>query len=97
MRPVPAMAKQIDPKTRLGSRENPYGNVKRSSAVDAYREAGGACGPGYELQVQKVLGGSCVCTDESVCGEGAAGQREAISPSERAFGKGFGKNVQRAE
>ena len=91
VRPAPAVAKQIDPKTRLKSRDNPYANVKKASAVDAYSSSGGACGPGYKLEVRKVLGSSCVCADEEICGEGAAGQRESISAEQRAFGKDFGK------
>merc|ERR1719377_80823 len=91
VRPAPAVAKQVDPKTRLKSRDNPYANVKKASAVDAYSSSGGACGPGYKLEVKKVLGSSCVCADEEICGEGAAGQRESISAEQRAFGKDFGK------
>jgi len=40
------------------------------SAESLYSEGGGACGNGYELQVKKVIGSTCVCVDESVCGEG---------------------------
>merc|ERR1719247_3969553 len=93
VRPAPAVAKQIDPKTRLKSRDNPYANVKKASAVDSYESSGGACGPGYKLEVQKVLGSSCVCADEEICGEGKAGKREAISAEQRAFGKDFGKRA----
>merc|ERR1712078_964383 len=56
----------------MGSRDNPYANVKKASAVDSYESSGGACGPGYKLEVQKVLGSSCVCADEEICGEGKA-------------------------
>ena len=42
---------------------------------------------GYELKVEKVLGSSCVCVDQAVCGEGAEGERKDISLYERSFGK----------
>ena len=34
------------------------------SAESMYQNAGGACGPGYELVVRKVLGASCECVDD---------------------------------
>ena len=58
------------------------------SAESMYNESGGACGIGYELKVEKVLGSSCVCVDESKCGEGAEGERKDISQYERSFGGG---------
>ena len=42
---------------------------------------------GYELKVEKVLGSSCVCVDQAVCGEGTEGERKDISLYERSFGK----------
>ena len=52
-----------------------------------YQDAGGACGPGYELVVRKVLGASCECVDDS-CKDGAPeGAREVRTDAERSFGK----------
>ena len=56
------------------------------TAEDLYSQGGGACGNGYELKVEKVLGSSCVCVDQAVCGEGAEGERKDISLYERSFG-----------
>ncbi|WZN66462.1 hypothetical protein HKI87_15g80290 [Chloropicon roscoffensis] len=72
---------------------NPYADMMKKSGREApsaeklYESGGGACGNGYELKVEKVLGSSCVCADEAVCGEGAEGERKDISLYERSFGK----------
>ena len=57
------------------------------SVDQLYEDKGGACGKGYELRVRKVLGSDCICIDQEICGEGAAGERREISAEERAFGK----------
>eukprot|EP00976_Prorocentrum_cordatum_P011989 240901-Prorocentrum_minimum.AAC.7 len=44
-------------------------NNQATSAESLYESNGGACGPGYEVQVQKVYGAKCVCVDKSVCKE----------------------------
>lgn len=65
-------------------------NKNRSGgmSVDSlYSAGGGACGNGYELKVEKVLGSSCICVDEAVCGEGTEGERKDIPLYERAYGK----------
>eukprot|EP00238_Polyblepharides_amylifera_P004549 CAMPEP_0196579276 /NCGR_PEP_ID=MMETSP1081-20130531/19829_1 /TAXON_ID=36882 /ORGANISM="Pyramimonas amylifera, Strain CCMP720" /LENGTH=162 /DNA_ID=CAMNT_0041898805 /DNA_START=58 /DNA_END=546 /DNA_ORIENTATION=+ len=53
-----------------------------TSADKAYNQAGGACGPGYELKVVKVTGATCECVDPVLC-------KRAAPPSleERSFGK----------
>jgi hypothetical protein len=56
------------------------------SAESMYEESGGACGVGYKLKVEKVLGSSCICVDEAACGEGSEGERKDISATERSFG-----------
>lgn len=53
------------------------------SVESMYQEQGGACGEGYELRVQKVLGASCVCVAEGGC----EGGREERTEAERSFGK----------
>ena len=56
------------------------------SAESMYKEAGGACGEGYELVVKKVLGASCECVSES-CQNGPGEGREVRTEAERSFGK----------
>ena len=63
------------------------------SVESMYQEAGGACGPGYELVVRKVLGASCECVEES-CKDGAEGAREVRTEAERSFGKQDEPSVQ---
>ncbi|KAK3268753.1 hypothetical protein CYMTET_22755 [Cymbomonas tetramitiformis] len=52
------------------------------TADSMYKDNGGACGPGYELKVVKVLGASCECVDESKCDSG----RQDMTASERSLG-----------
>lgn len=54
------------------------------SAEDLFKQGGGACGDGYELQVVKVLGASCVCVSDSCKGDTS---RQERSEYERSFGK----------
>jgi len=54
------------------------------SAEDLFEQGGGACGDGYELQVVKVLGASCVCVSDSCKGDTS---RQERSEYERSFGK----------
>lgn len=51
------------------------------SAESLFEQGGGACGDGYELRVQKVLGASCVCVSDT------CNREEARSEYERSFGK----------
>ncbi|QDZ25679.1 hypothetical protein HOP50_18g82200 [Chloropicon primus] len=76
-----------------GKDANPYAEMLKKqgrgtmTAEKLYESGGGACGNGYELKVEKVLGSSCVCVDQAVCGEGTEGERKDISLYERSFGK----------
>ena len=72
---------------------NPYAKILKDagrdklSAESLYEKGGGACGNGYELKVEIVVGSSCVCVDQSVCGEGTEGERKDISQYERFYGQ----------
>ena len=77
----------LTPATHVNSKAEGQAAAPKLSAESMYQDAGGACGPGYELVVRKVLGASCECVDDS-CKDGAPeGAREVRSDAERAFGK----------
>ena len=78
----------LTPAFHVNSKAEGQAAAPKLSAESMYQSAGGACGPGYELVVRKVLGASCECVDDS-CKDGAPeGAREVRSESERSFGKG---------
>lgn len=82
------------PVSHVNSKAEGQAAAPKLSAESMYQNAGGACGPGYELVVRKVLGASCECVDDS-CKDGAPeGAREVRSESERSFGKGPDADVQ---
>jgi len=53
-----------------------------TSASSLYEDNGGACGPGYELTVVKVIGASCKCVQPELCEK-----RDDLTQTERSFGK----------
>ena len=84
----------LTPASHVNSKAEGQAAAPKLSAESMYQSAGGACGPGYELVVRKVLGASCECVDDS-CKDGAPeGAREVRSESERSFGKGPDADVQ---
>lgn len=52
------------------------------SVEKLYEKNGGACGDGYELRVEKVIGAKCYCVDPNGCGTG----RSEMTEEQRAFG-----------
>ena len=83
----------LTPASHVNSKAEGQAAAPKLSAESMYQNAGGACGPGYELVVRKVLGASCECVEES-CKDGAEGAREVRTEAERSFGKQDEPSVQ---